>query len=1035
MSKITIKLINITLLTIILIQYLSVITFAATEISQANLKKDHAIKTNIQFLHKDGTWHNVICNYICYTNNGKKYPAYCIKHGVNGVDEEGPYTVEISELLSDEKIWRTIVNGYPYKTPEQLGVETEDDAYLATKQAVNSVMLNRDVKSFYRGKNEKGKKIVEAIYKISEIGKNGTQTIPNVDLSIEQIKDLTKYNEEYYYQEYKVRSDISISNYMVENIKGFPKDSYIADENGNRITNFDKEKNFRVMIPQKYIISDFTGTIEVKAKCSTYPIFFGKSPSSKLQDYAITYDIYEDFKITEKFIKKVNISKINIIKQDEENLKPIEGVKYKLTNKEGKTIDIQTTNNEGKIIFENLYPGKYLLQEINTNPNYILDSTEYEIELKYDDTIIKELKNKHKKGSLKIIKVDKDDNDITLGAIEFDLMNEEKEVIAHLSTNADGEAIIENINTGNYILKETKTKKEYDLCIDTDIKVEWNKLSEIKIENEKKKGQIKIIKEDLEKSGIKLEGVTFEILDNRNRIIEKITTNEKGEAITSRIPIGEYRIKEVDLGLNNNYILNDDIYNIEVKNNETINLLIQNERKKGSIKICKIDKDTKLPIEGIMFEVIDSDGFKYTQTTNKDGIAVIDNVRSGIVTIRESYTKEEYVLDKEAYKIEVNYKKQSELTLENEKKKGQVEVFKTDEEDREIKLQNVEFEITDKNNNLLDKIVTNREGYAISKRLPIGDYYIKEVKTNKNYVLNNEIKLIQIEEDEIITLNLANRKQKGKINIIKTSSKDSPILEIKKGDTLPNVTFEIYDNKNNLVDTIITDEKGQAISKELEIGRYKIKEINTLKHYILNLNEFFINIEEDGQTKILEVENEPAIPKLNIEKIGQDYAYTNEEIAYRFNIKNDGNVELNNFTWSEYIPYEKVKITKLVTGIYNSNINYKLYYKTNKNDYIFLKEINSCISEYLDFTSLKLSKNEIITEIKVEYGTVPIEFNTIIEPTIFVKTKNNTNENEIIINKTELTGKVEGKELKDESIVQTKIIERKIEKKLPRTGY
>ena len=147
------KAIYILIMIIILLQYLSVISMAATEISKANLKNDHKITTNLQFKHEDGTWHNVVCNYICYTHNGIKYPAYCIKHGVNGVDEEGPYTVKISELLSDNKIWRTIVNGYPYKTPSQLGVETADDAYVATKQAINSVLLNRDVKSFYRGTN------------------------------------------------------------------------------------------------------------------------------------------------------------------------------------------------------------------------------------------------------------------------------------------------------------------------------------------------------------------------------------------------------------------------------------------------------------------------------------------------------------------------------------------------------------------------------------------------------------------------------------------------------------------------------------------------------------------------------------------------------------------------------------------------------------------------------------------------------------------------------------------------------------------
>ena len=84
-------------------QNISNVVIAATEISKANLKNDHKITTNIQYKNADGTWHDIICNYICYTNDGKKYPAYCIKHGVHGVDEEGAYTVQSSLLWMPEQ--------------------------------------------------------------------------------------------------------------------------------------------------------------------------------------------------------------------------------------------------------------------------------------------------------------------------------------------------------------------------------------------------------------------------------------------------------------------------------------------------------------------------------------------------------------------------------------------------------------------------------------------------------------------------------------------------------------------------------------------------------------------------------------------------------------------------------------------------------------------------------------------------------------------------------------------------------------------
>lgn len=1029
------KILYIFMIVILIMQYLSVVCLAVTEISKANLKNDHKITTNLQFKHEDGTWHNVVCNYICYTHNGIKYPAYCIKHGVNGVDEEGPYTVQISELLSDNKIWRTIMNGYPYKTPAQLGVETADDAYVATKQAINSVLLNRDVKSFYKGINAKGKKIVNAIYNISQIGKNGTQTMKDANLKINQVNDLKQYDKKYYYQEYKVTSDVNISTYTIDSISGFPKGSYVTDIVGNKKEKFNNEEKFRVMIPKNEIITDFKGIINITGKCQTYPIFFGKAPNSNVQDYAITYDSYGNFQATGKFAQKVNSAQIAVLKLDKDSLKPIEGVTYQLTAENGSIVDMKTTNSEGKISFKKLYPGNYTLQEIKTNDHYILDQTTYKITLGYNEVINKNLTNEHKKGNLKIIKVDKDDHDTTLGGIEFELINEANEVVANLTTDADGEAYIENINTGNYTLKETRTKKEYNLCVDEDIVVKWNKTSEIVIENEKKKGQIKVIKEDADHHQIKLSGIEFEVIDKNNRIVEKIVTDKNGEAITSRLPIGEYKIKETSLGNNTEYILNDKIYTLTVEDDKILDLHIENEHKKGKLKLIKVDQDNhSIPLANVQFEIIDDDGFTYFATTNENGIAEVENVRTGKVITREIKTSYEYVLSTTEYTTEIAFNKTSELIIENEKKKGQVEVYKTDADDHTIKLQEVEFDILDDNDHIVDTIITDQNGYAISKRLPIGEYYLKEIKTDRKYVLNDEMTKVQIKENEVQTLNIANHKIKGRIQIIKVSSKNSPVLNITKGDAVANASFEIYDSNKNLVDVLVTDEKGMAVSTELEMGRYRIKEVHTSEQYILNANEFWVNIEKNNEIKELQIENEPVIPRLEIEKTGQDEAHANEEIKYEFAIQNTGNSALNDFTWTEMIPYEQVKITKMITGKYNSNSDYQIYYKTNQKEETLLKEVNSNTSEYLDFTSIPLSKNEIITEIKMKYGTVPAGFKTDVNPVIFVKVEENVRKDDSIINQTNLTGTCAGYELRDEDSFKTKIKELKIEKKLPRTG-
>ena len=79
--------------------------------------------------------------------------------------------------------------------------------------------------------------------------------------------------------------------------------------------------------------------------------------------------------------------------------------------------------------------------------------------------------------------------------------------------------------------------KWYDLAEDTEIVVEWNETTNVTVENELKKGRVRIIKVDEENNEIKLAGVKFEVLDQDKNVLETITTNEKGEAVTKRYPI------------------------------------------------------------------------------------------------------------------------------------------------------------------------------------------------------------------------------------------------------------------------------------------------------------------------------------------------------------------------------------------------------------------------------------------------------------------------------------------------------------------
>ncbi len=97
------------------------------------------------------------------------------------------------------------------------------------------------------------------------------------------------------------------------------------------------------------------------------------------------------------------------------------------------------------------------------------------------------------------------------------------------------------------------------------------------------------------------------------------------------------------------------------------------------------------------------------------------------------------------------------------------------------------------------------------------------------------------------------------------------------------------------------------------------------------------------KTVPITIENTSVDIGLDIDKNGVVQAQPNDEIKYGFNtLKNTSNVALDNFTWTDNLPYDYVRITKLFTGTYNEDLDYIVKYKTNKSeDYIEYGKYNT----------------------------------------------------------------------------------------------
>ena len=92
------------------------------------------------------------------------------------------------------------------------------------------------------------------------------------------------------------------------------------------------------------------------------------------------------------------------------------------------------------------------------------------------------------------------------------------------------------------------------------------------------------------------------------------------------------------------------------------------------IIITKIDDKTGKKLEGVKFELLDKDQNKiYTEiTTNKDGIATIDNLLPGIYYIRETKTLEGYQLYSKLIKVELELNEETTVNVINSEKEPEI---------------------------------------------------------------------------------------------------------------------------------------------------------------------------------------------------------------------------------------------------------------------------------------------------------------------------------------------------------------------------
>lgn len=493
------------------------------------------------------------------------------------------------------------------------------------------------------------------------------------------------------------------------------------------------------------------------------------------------------------------------------------------------------TNSKGEFKLTDLFPGSYTVTEITDSKYETQKSQTVKVESGKTATVT--FKNVLKKWNLTVTKTDAEtksaQGDATLAGAVYGIYNNGK-LVDKYTTDKNGSFKTSYYVCGdNWTLKEIEPSEGYlldetEYHIGAEAKkytIENNSIS-MGVTEDILKGKISIIKHT-DDGSTKIETpekcAEFQVYLKSSGSYAKATESERdnlicdeyGFAETKDLPYGTYTVHQTKGWNGTEFIADFDVFVNE--DGKTYKYLINNSSLESYVKIVKVDSETgkQIPYAGAGFQIYNPDGklvtMKYTYPTvteidtfytNSDGYLITPETLPygkgySVVEVQAPYG---YILDSTPVYFDITAEKISE--------ENGVTIVKAEK----------------KNTPQKGTITVEKTGEIFSNVTAIGGGY-----TDEN---GNDIALTTIYQPEYSVSGLS-----------------GAVFETYADEDITTPDGTVRYKKDTFVDTITTDKKGTATSKQLYLGKYRVVETVAPYGTVINPEPHTVELTYSGQNE------------------------------------------------------------------------------------------------------------------------------------------------------------------------------------------